>query len=180
MTPVRCSLPHMPDPPRRRPAPRGGAARFPGPVRGEARQAEELGFDSLWSAITSALRDPNGTTTPWEGGRCSPRSPRPRPHHTSALVAGHRVPQPAILAKQAATLDESAPAGSAGLGAGWNETEFRAFRDPVRPTGSPDSRRRSRSSGRSSRRRDRLDGRFYQAATASSFRAARRSAGRRS
>ena len=54
------------------------------------------------------------------------------------LVACTNFHNPALLAKQAATIDEiSGGRLVLGLGAGWNETEFRAFGYPLRPPGRP-------------------------------------------
>ena len=98
-----------------------------------ARQAEELGFDSLWLGDHLLYRDPDGTTAgPWEAwtmlaalaGATSRISLGP-------LVACTAFHNPAVLAKQAANLDEiSGGRFVLGLGAGWNETEFRAFGIP--------------------------------------------------
>ena len=99
-----------------------------------ARAIDDLGFDGIWLGehllYRWAGRPARG---PWEAwtlmaalaavtktGRRSDRSsPAPDFHN------------PALLAKQAATIDEIAGGRFVlGLGAGWNETEFRAFGFP--------------------------------------------------
>ncbi|MDQ2965093.1 MAG: LLM class flavin-dependent oxidoreductase [Chloroflexota bacterium] len=95
-----------------------------------ARQVEDLGFDSLWLGDHLFYREPDGTTAgPWEAwtmlAAIAAVTSRIRLGPLVACTAFHN---PAILAKQAATLDEiSGGRFVLGLGAGWNETEFRAF-----------------------------------------------------
>jgi probable F420-dependent oxidoreductase len=98
-----------------------------------ARQAEELGFDSLWLGDHLLYRESDGTSAgPWEAwtmlAAIAAATSRIRLGPLVACTAFHN---PAVLAKQAATLDEiSAGRFVLGLGAGWNETEFRAFGIP--------------------------------------------------
>lgn len=98
-----------------------------------ARQAEDLGFDSIWLGDHLLYRDPDGTTTgPWEAwtmlAAIAAATSRIQLGPLVACTAFHN---PAVLAKQAATLDEiSGGRFVLGLGAGWNETEFRAFGIP--------------------------------------------------
>jgi probable F420-dependent oxidoreductase len=95
-----------------------------------ARQVEDLGFDSLWLGDHLLYREPDGKTAgPWEAwtmlAAIAAATSRIRLGPLVACTAFHN---PAILAKQAATLDEiSGGRFVLGLGAGWNETEFRAF-----------------------------------------------------
>jgi len=98
-----------------------------------ARQAEELGFDSLWLGDHLLYRDPDGTTAgPWEAWTMLAALAAATSRITlGPLVACTAFHNPAVLAKQAATLDEiSGGRFVLGLGAGWNETEFRAFGIP--------------------------------------------------
>jgi len=95
-----------------------------------ARQAEDLGFDSLWLGDHLLYRDRDGTTAgPWEAWSMLAALAGATSRITlGPLVACTAFHNPAILAKQAATLDEiSGGRFVLGLGAGWNETEFRAF-----------------------------------------------------
>ena len=67
------------------------------------------------------------------------------------LVASTAFHPPGLIARMAAAIDEiSGGRFVLGLGAGWNETEFRAFGIPF-DRGSRASRRRSRSSAGCSR-----------------------------
>jgi probable F420-dependent oxidoreductase len=98
-----------------------------------ARQAEELGFDSLWLGDHLLYRDPDGTAAgPWEAWTMLAALAAATSRITlGPLVACTAFHNPAVLAKQAATLDEiSGGRFVLGLGAGWNETEFRAFGIP--------------------------------------------------
>ena len=88
------------------------------------------------SSTAGGDRPPRGRGRP---GRCSPASP-PRPDRIELgpLVACTAFHNPAILAKRADTIDEiSGGRLILGLGAGWNETEFRAFGIPVRSSNRP-------------------------------------------
>jgi probable F420-dependent oxidoreductase len=98
-----------------------------------ARLAEDAGFDSLWVGDHLLYRGigPGGDETrgPWEAwttlaGLAAVTS-RIR---LGPLVASTAFHNPAMLAKIAATVDEMSGGRLVlGLGAGWNETEFRAF-----------------------------------------------------
>jgi probable F420-dependent oxidoreductase len=98
-----------------------------------ARRAESLGFDTLWVGDHLLYRYPDGSTRgPWEvwttlaGLAASTTRIRLGP-----LVASAAFHTPPMLAKLAATVDEiSGGRLILGLGAGWNETEFRAFGFP--------------------------------------------------
>ena len=98
-----------------------------------ARQAEDVGFDSLWLGDHLLYREPDGTTAgPWEAWTMLAAIAAATSRITlGPLVACTAFHNPAVLAKQAATLDEiSGGRFVLGLGAGWNETEFRAFGIP--------------------------------------------------
>ena len=98
-----------------------------------ARVAEDVGFDTLWLGDHLLYRFEDGSTRgPWEvwtmlaGLAASTSRIRLGP-----LVAATAFHAPPMLAKLAATVDEiSGGRLILGLGAGWNETEFRAFGFP--------------------------------------------------
>jgi len=98
-----------------------------------ARSAEELGYDSLWLGDHLLYRLADGSTRgPWETwtmlAALAASTSRIR---LGPLVASTAFHAPAMLAKLAATVDEvSGGRLILGLGAGWNETEFRAFGFP--------------------------------------------------
>ena len=98
-----------------------------------ARRAEELGFDTVWISDHLLYRFADGTTRgPWEVwtllSAIAASTSRIR---LGPLVASTAFHAPAMLAKLAATVDEiSGGRLIVGLGAGWNETEFRAFGFP--------------------------------------------------
>jgi probable F420-dependent oxidoreductase len=98
-----------------------------------ARAAEEVGFDSIWVGDHYLYRDDGRPERgPWEAwtslaalaGITSRVSLGP-------LVACLGFHDPAVLAKMAATVDEISGGRLVfGVGAGWNEAEFRAFGVP--------------------------------------------------
>ncbi len=98
-----------------------------------ARRAEELGFDTVWLGDHLLYRFADGSTRgPWEVwtllSAIAASTSRIR---LGPLVASTAFHAPAMLAKLAATVDEVAEGRLVlGLGAGWNETEFRAFGFP--------------------------------------------------
>jgi probable F420-dependent oxidoreductase len=98
-----------------------------------ARRAEELGFDSLWLGDHLLYRFDDGSARgPWEVwtmlAAIAASTSRIK---LGPLVAATAFHAPAMLAKMAATVDEiSGGRLVLGLGAGWNETEFRAFGFP--------------------------------------------------
>jgi probable F420-dependent oxidoreductase len=98
-----------------------------------ARTAEAVGFDSIWLGDHLLYRgDGRGERGPWEAwtmlSALAAATERIRLGPLVASVAFHA---PALLAKMAATVDEvSGGRLVLGLGAGWNETEFRAFGFP--------------------------------------------------
>jgi len=98
-----------------------------------ARRAEAVGFDSLWLGDHLLYRYDDGSTRgPWEMwtmlAALAASTSRIR---LGSLVASTAFHAPAMLAKLATTVDEvSGGRLILGLGAGWNEPEFRAFGFP--------------------------------------------------
>jgi probable F420-dependent oxidoreductase len=98
-----------------------------------ARAAEESGFDSIWVGDHLLYRgDGRPERGPWEAwtllGGLAAATERV---HLGPLVACLGFHQPAVLAKMAATVDEvSGGRLVLGVGAGWNEVEFKAFGIP--------------------------------------------------
>lgn len=97
------------------------------------RAIEDLGFDSVWVGehllYRWADRPPRG---PWEAWTLMAAIAASTSRIAfGPLVACTNFHNPALLAKQAATIDEiSGGRFILGLGAGWNDTEFRAFGFP--------------------------------------------------
>ena len=97
------------------------------------RAIEDLGFDSIWLGEHLLYRwtdlPPRG---PWEAWTMLAAIAATTSRVTfGPLVACTNFHNPAMLAKQATTIDEiSGGRLILGLGAGWNETEFRAFGFP--------------------------------------------------
>ena len=98
-----------------------------------ARAIEDLGYDSIWLGehllYRHAERPPRG---PWEAWTMlAGLSAVTSRVELGPLVACTNFHNPALLAKQAATIDEiSGGRFILGLGAGWNRTEFDAFGYP--------------------------------------------------
>jgi alkanesulfonate monooxygenase SsuD/methylene tetrahydromethanopterin reductase-like flavin-dependent oxidoreductase (luciferase family) len=95
-----------------------------------ARAAEESGFDSIWLGDHLLYRAPE--RAPWEAwtmlAALAAATERVR---LGPLVACAGFHPPGLVAKMAATIDEvSGGRFVLGLGAGWNEDEFRAFGIP--------------------------------------------------
>ena len=105
------------------------------PARSRTSASTRSGSAST-CCTAGADRPPRG---PWEAWTLLPASPRSRTRvELGPLVACTNFHNPALLAKQAATIDEiSGGRFVLGLGAGWNETEFDAFGYPVRPPDRP-------------------------------------------
>ncbi len=98
-----------------------------------ARTAESVGLDSIWVGDHLLYRYPDAPSRgPWEAwttlaGLAAATSRL----QLGPLVASTSFHNPAMLAKMAATVDEiSGGRLILGLGAGWNETEYRAFGFP--------------------------------------------------
>ena len=98
-----------------------------------ARAAERVGFDTIWLGDHLLYRYADGSTRgPWEVwtmlAAVAASTSRIR---LGPLVAATAFHAPPMLAKLAATVNEiSGGRLILGLGAGWNETEFRAFGFP--------------------------------------------------
>ncbi len=98
-----------------------------------ARAAEESGFDSIWIGDHLLYRGDGGPERgPWEAwtllAALAAATERVR---LGPLVACASFHPPGLIAKMAATIDEvSGGRFVLGLGAGWNEQEYRAFGIP--------------------------------------------------
>ena len=95
-----------------------------------ARAAEEVGFDSLFVGDHYLYRgDGRPERGPWKAWTLlSALAAATERVKLAPLVACTAFHNPAVLAKMAATVDEvSGGRLVLGLGAGWNEAEFRAF-----------------------------------------------------
>ena len=98
-----------------------------------ARRAENVGFDSVWVGDHLLYDLPDGTTRgPYEAWTTLAAIAAATSHvELGPLVASTSFHAPAMLAKQAATVDAiSGGRLILGLGAGWNEREYRAFGFP--------------------------------------------------
>jgi probable F420-dependent oxidoreductase len=99
-------------------------------IRAMATTAESIGFDAVWISDHLGFGDPHGA---WHGAWESWTLLSALAAATSRVRLGTYVTamplrNPALLAKMAETLDEvSGGRVVLGLGAGWNEPEFRAF-----------------------------------------------------
>ena len=97
------------------------------------RAIEDLGFDSVWLGEHLLYRWPDRPARgPWEAWTVlAAIAAVTNRVELGPLVACTNFHNPALLAKQAATIDEvSGGRLVLGLGAGWNETEFRAYGFP--------------------------------------------------
>ncbi len=97
------------------------------------RAIEDLGFDSVWVGEHLLYRWPDRPARgPWEAWTLLAAIATSTSRiELGPLVACTNFHNPALLAKQAVTIDElSGGRFVLGLGAGWNETEFRAFGYP--------------------------------------------------
>ncbi|MDQ3870003.1 MAG: LLM class flavin-dependent oxidoreductase, partial [Chloroflexota bacterium] len=101
-------------------------------ILGMARTAEEVGFDSIWLTDHLIFRREEGTFGPWESWSMVAALAAATSRveiGTFVSCAGFR--NPALFAKMADTVDEvSGGRLILGLGAGWNEAEYRAFGYP--------------------------------------------------
>jgi probable F420-dependent oxidoreductase len=102
-------------------------------LSGMARAAEEVGFDSIWLGDHLLYRnDGRPERGPWDAwttlAALAASTERVRLGPLVACAAFH---PPGIIARMAASVDEvSRGRFVLGIGAGWNETEFRAFGVP--------------------------------------------------
>ncbi len=108
-------------------------------IREMALAAEEIGLDSIWVGDHLLYRyaDDAGAETqpargPWEAWtQLAAIAAVTERIELGPLVAATSFHNPAMIAKKAATLDEiSGGRLILGLGAGWNETEYRAYGYP--------------------------------------------------
>ena len=97
-----------------------------------ARVAEAIGLDSIWLGDHLLYRDQRGSLGPWEvWSMLAALAAVTERIELGPLVAATSFHNPGILAKKAATIDEiSGGRLVLGLGAGWNEVEYRAFGFP--------------------------------------------------
>lgn len=98
-----------------------------------ARAAEAVGFDSIWVGDHLLYDLPDGARRgPWEAwSSLAALAAVTARVQLGPLVASIGFHAPAMLAKQAATVDAiSGGRLIVGLGAGWNEREYRAFGFP--------------------------------------------------
>jgi len=98
-----------------------------------AQRAEAVGFDTLWLGDHLLYRYEDGSTRgPWEvWTMLAALAASTAKIRLGPLVASAAFHTPAMLAKLASTVDEiSGGRLTLGLGAGWNEPEFRAFGFP--------------------------------------------------
>ncbi len=102
-------------------------------LRVMAQAAEQAGFDSVWVGDHLLFRDPGlPPRGPWEAWSVlAAVAATTERISIGPLVASASFHNPAMLAKKAATVDEiSGGRLILGLGAGWNEAEYRAFGFP--------------------------------------------------
>ncbi len=93
------------------------------------RMIESLGFDSIWVGDHLLYDEDGDRRGPWEAWtQLAAVAAVTERVELGPLVAALPFHNPAILAKLAATVDEiSGGRLILGVGAGWNETEFRAY-----------------------------------------------------
>ena len=99
-------------------------------IRADAQQAEADGFDSIWLADHLLYRNPDQPTRGiWEcWTMLAALAEATRSVEIGTLVTPTSFHNPAILAKMATAADEVSHGRLIlGVGAGWNEPEYRAF-----------------------------------------------------
>ena len=101
-------------------------------IKAMAQLAEQVGFDSLWLGDHLLYRDEAGARGPWEAwSQLAALAAVTERMELGPLVAATSFHAPAMIAKKAATVDEiSGGRLILGLGAGWNEPEYKAFGFP--------------------------------------------------
>ena len=102
-------------------------------LKAMAVRADQLGYDSLWVGDHLIYRQTDAAPTgPWEAwSSLAAIAAVTDSVRLGPLVAATGFHNPAMLAKKAAAVDEiSGGRLVLGLGAGWNETEYRAFGFP--------------------------------------------------
>jgi probable F420-dependent oxidoreductase len=101
-------------------------------LRDMARTAEEVGLDSIWVGDHLLYRENGQARGPWEAWTTlAAIAAITERVELGPLVAATSFHNPAMIAKKAATLEEiSGGRLILGLGAGWNETEYRAYGFP--------------------------------------------------
>jgi len=98
-----------------------------------ARLAEDIGFDSVWIPDHLMFRSEHGTGGAWESTTLlAAMGAATRSITLGSAVIATSFRNPALLAKIAATVDEITGGRFVlGIGAGWNEVEFRAYGYPT-------------------------------------------------
>src|SRR3990172_9830778 len=102
-------------------------------LRAMARAAEDAGFDSIWVGDHLLFRfQARPSRGPWEAwSTLAALAVATTRVEIGPLVAATSFHAPAMIAKKAATIDEiSGGRLILGLGAGWNEAEYRAYGFP--------------------------------------------------
>lgn len=97
-----------------------------------AKTIEDVGFGAIWVGDHLVYRREDGDVGPWEAWSTLAALAAMTERVTlGPLVAATSFHAPAMIAKKAVTIDEiSAGRLVLGLGAGWNEFEYRAFGFP--------------------------------------------------
>ena len=102
-------------------------------LRGIAAAAEDCGFDSIWLGDHMLYRDDGRPDRgPWDAWTAlAGLAASTERVQLGPLVASTAFHPPGLIARMAATIDElSGGRFVLGLGAGWNEVEFRSFGIP--------------------------------------------------